>query len=85
MTVIELLDIKEFNKRISSKVDFSTKIDGFGEKMNKSLYDWFRKKENLELYKAIYKEITFKVEETKKNNFPFVLYAKKIRKRNIIS
>ena len=61
-------DIKEFNKYISSKVDFSTKIDGFGEKMNKSLYDWFRKKENLELYKAIYKEVTFKVEETKQNN-----------------
>ena len=61
-------DIKEFNKCISSKVDFSTKIDGFGEKMNKSLYDWFRKKENLELYKAIYKEVAFKVEETKKNN-----------------
>lgn len=61
-------DIKEFNKCISSNVDFSTKIDGFGEKMNKSLYDWFKKKENLELYKAIYKEVTFKVEETKQNN-----------------
>lgn len=61
-------DIKEFNKCISSKVDFSTKIDGFGEKMNKSLYDWFRKKENLELYKAIYKEVTFKVEEKKETS-----------------
>jgi DNA ligase (NAD+) len=61
-------DIKEFNKCISGKVDFSTKIDGFGEKMNKSLYDWFRKKENLELYKAIYKEVTFKVEEKTSGN-----------------
>lgn len=61
-------DIKEFNKCISSNVDFSTKIDGFGEKMNKSLYDWFRKKENLELYKAIYKEVTFKVEEKTSGN-----------------
>ena len=58
-------DIKTFNQYIVNHTDFSTKIDGFGEKMNKSLHDWFKKEENRALYKAICKEIVFKVEDKK--------------------
>lgn len=61
-------DIKIFNQHIVSHTDFSAKIDGFGEKMNKSIHDWFKKKENRELYKAISKEISFKAEKTNQNN-----------------
>lgn len=62
-------DIKTFNQYIVNHTDFSTNIDGFGEKMNKSIHDWFKNANNRELYKAISKEISFKVEEkTSENN-----------------
>lgn len=60
-------DIKTFNQHIVNHTDFSKEIDGFGDKMNKSIHDWFKKKENRELYKEICKELKFKAEEKTTN------------------
>lgn len=52
-------DITLFEENINSRVDFSSKIDGFGEKMNKSLYDWFDDELNRVIYNKLKKELTF--------------------------
>lgn len=52
-------DITLFEEDINSRVDFSSKIDGFGEKMNKSLYNWFDDEFNKIIYDKLKKELTF--------------------------
>lgn len=52
-------DITLFEEDINNRIDFSNKIDGFGEKMNKSLYDWFDDELNRIIYDKLKKELTF--------------------------
>lgn len=52
-------DINKFDEYISSRVDFSTKIEGFGEKRNQSIHDWFRNSDNVLIYNKLRKEVTF--------------------------
>ena len=64
-------DINKFDEYVVSRVDFSTKIEGFGEKRNQSIHDWFRNSDNVLIYNKLRKEVTFiriegtnKIEET---------------------
>ena len=60
-------DIDKFDEYVSSRVDFSTKIEGFGEKRNQSIHNWFRNSDNVLIYNKLRKEVTFVVsEETNK-------------------
>ena len=60
-------DINKFDEYVSSRVDFSTKIEGFGEKRNQSIHNWFRNSDNVLIYNKLRKEVTFVVsEETNK-------------------
>ena len=52
-------DIEKFEEDVFSRVDFGAKIDGFGEKRNKSIYDWFRSGDNNLIYNKLRKEVTF--------------------------
>ena len=52
-------DINKFKECILSHVDFSTKIDGFGEKRNQSIHDWFMDTDNVLIFNKLRKEITF--------------------------
>ena len=52
-------DINRFEEDVFSRVDFSTKIDGFGEKRNQSIHDWFRSGDNNLIYNKLRKEVTF--------------------------
>ena len=52
-------DINKFDEYVSSRVDFSTKIEGFGEKRNQSIHDWFRNSDNVLIYNKLRKEVTF--------------------------
>lgn len=52
-------DINKFEEDVFSKVDFGAKIDGFGEKRNKSIHDWFRSGDNNLIYNKLRKEVTF--------------------------
>lgn len=49
----------EFILHISSGTDFSLEIDGFGEKMNQSLYKWFEDDNNNVIYLKLMKELNF--------------------------
>ena len=60
-------DIDKFDEYVSSRVDFSTKIEGFGEKRNQNIHNWFRNSDNVLIYNKLRKEVTFVVsEETNK-------------------
>lgn len=52
---------KEFIDKILNNVDFSKELDGFGEKMNSELYNWFEK--NMEEYRILAGIITIKNEK----------------------
>lgn len=52
-------DINKFEEDVFSRVDFGAKIDGFGEKRNKSIHDWFRSGDNNLIYNRLRKEVTF--------------------------
>ena len=52
-------DINKFEEYVSSRVDFSTKIEGFGEKRNQSIHDWFRNSNNVLIYNNLRREVTF--------------------------
>ena len=52
-------DIETFDKKIINSVDFSANIEGFGEKRNKSIYDWFSNEDNVNIYYKLRKEVTF--------------------------
>ena len=52
-------DINKFDEYVVSRVDFSTKIEGFGEKRNQSIHDWFRNSDNVLIYNKLRKEVTF--------------------------
>lgn len=52
-------DINKFKECILSQIDFSTKIDGFGDKRNKSIYDWFMDTDNVLIFNKLRKEVTF--------------------------
>ena len=52
-------DINKFDEYVFSRVDFSTKIEGFGEKRNQSIHDWFRNSDNVLIYNKLRKEVTF--------------------------
>lgn len=52
-------DIETFDKKIINSVDFSVNIEGFGEKRNKSIYDWFSNEDNIDIYYKLRKEVTF--------------------------
>ena len=52
-------DINKFDEYVFSRVDFSTKIEGFGEKRNQSIHDWFRNSDNVLIYNNRRKEVTF--------------------------
>ena len=52
-------EINKFDEYVVSRVDFGTKIEGFGEKRNKSIHDWFRNSDNVLIYNKLRKEVTF--------------------------
>lgn len=52
-------DIDKFEDQVFCEVDFSTKIEGFGEKRNNSIHDWFGYKDNYLIYNKLRKEVTF--------------------------
>ena len=52
-------DIETFDKKIINSVDFSANIEGFGDKRNKSIYDWFSNEDNIDIYYKLRKEVTF--------------------------
>lgn len=52
-------NIDKFEEDVFSRVDFGAKIDGFGEKRNKSIHDWFRSGDNNLIYQKLRKEVTF--------------------------
>ena len=52
-------DIEAFDKKIINSVDFSANIEGFGEKRNQSIYDWFSNEDNIDIYYKLRKEVTF--------------------------
>lgn len=52
-------DINRFEEDVFSRVDFSVRIEGFGEKRNKSVHDWFRNSDNHLIYNKLRKELTF--------------------------
>ena len=52
-------DIDKFDEYVFSRVDFSTKIEGFGEKRNQSIHDWFRNNDNVLIYNNLRREVTF--------------------------
>ena len=52
-------DIDKFEEQVYCEVDFSTKIEGFGEKRNQSIHDWFRNSDNVLIYNKLRKEVTF--------------------------
>lgn len=52
-------DINRFEEDVFSKVDFSERIDGFGDKMNQSIHDWFNNQDNRLIYNKLRKEVTF--------------------------
>lgn len=52
-------DINKFDEYVFSRVDFSTKIEGFGEKRNQSIHNWFRNSDNVLIYNKLRKEVTF--------------------------
>ena len=60
-------DINKFEEDVFSRVDFSIKIEGFGEKRNKSIHDWFKNSDNYLIYNKLRKEVTFiRTEENNK-------------------
>ena len=52
-------DIEAFDKKIINSVDFGANIEGFREKRNKSIYDWFSNEDNIDIYYKLRKEVTF--------------------------
>lgn len=52
-------DIETFDKKIINSVDFGANIEGFGEKRNQSIYDWFSNEDNIDIYYKLRKEVTF--------------------------
>lgn len=54
-------NVNEFKTAICNSFDFSS-IDGFGEKMNSSIHDWFSIEENKSEFKNLLDILTFKVE-----------------------
>lgn len=56
-------DINKFDEYVVSRVDFGTKIEGFGEKRNQSIHDWFRNSDNVLIYNKLRKEVTFIMSE----------------------
>lgn len=52
-------DIEAFDKKIINSVDFGANIEGFGEKRNKSIYDWFLNEDNINIYYKLRREVTF--------------------------
>lgn len=52
-------EINKFDEDVFSKVDFGAKIDGFGEKRNKSIHDWFMDTDNVLIFNKLRKEVTF--------------------------
>ena len=52
-------DINKFEEDVFSRVDFSIKIEGFGEKRNKSIHDWFINSDNILIYNKLRREVTF--------------------------
>ena len=52
-------DIETFDKKIINSVDFGANIEGFGEKRNKSIYDWFSNEDNIDIYYKLRKEVSF--------------------------
>ena len=52
-------DIDKFEDQVFCEVDFSTKIEGFGEKRNNSIHDWFGNGDNYSNYEKLKKELTF--------------------------
>lgn len=52
-------DINRFEEDVFSRIDFSAKIEGFGDKMNQSIHDWFNNKDNKLIYNKLRKEVTF--------------------------
>ena len=52
-------DIEAFDKKIINSVDFGANIEGFGEKRNQSIYDWFSNEDNIDIYYKLRKEVTF--------------------------
>ena len=60
-------NINKFEEDVFSRVDFSIKIEGFGEKRNKSIHDWFKNSDNYLIYNKLRKEVTFiRTEENNK-------------------
>lgn len=52
-------DINRFEEDVFSRIDFSEKIEGFGDKMNQSIHDWFNNQDNKLIYNKLKKEVTF--------------------------
>ena len=52
-------NIDKFETGILKEVDFNNFIEGFGEKRNQSIYDWFGDETNFKIYNKLKKELTF--------------------------
>lgn len=65
-------NLQEFAKAAVDCFDF-TSLPEFGEKMSRSIWDWFHNYENLKLWKMLQKEFHFeeREEDTMKDNNPF--------------
>lgn len=60
--------IELFTNYIDNQFDFSVKIEGFGEKRNQSIYDWFNNENNRKIYDRLLSILIFKSEiETNQN------------------
>ncbi len=55
-------EAEDFISATENNFDF-TEIDGFGEKMNSSLHNWFSSSENLQLFKKLSSLLSFKKED----------------------
>ena len=52
-------DIDKFEIGILKEINFANFIEGFGEKRNQSIYDWFNDDNNRVIYDKLKKELTF--------------------------
>ena len=59
-------DILKFKEHIMNRTNFS-KIEGFGERRNKNIYEWFSNGNNVMIYNRLRKELNIMSSEVEKN------------------